>query len=90
MFLASRAERSAATGALRLSYVLPSTSHLCRMIGFRKPICVMRLGRYPPDSIMSLIFSAVIRVGKLVLAQGTQGNSEASTTLSPVTPRTRP
>ena len=42
------------------------------------------------SSIMSLIFSAVISVGKLVLAQGTAGNSEASTTRSPATPRTRP
>ena len=32
---------------------------------------------------MSLIFSAVISVGKLVLAQGTAGNSEASTTRRP-------
>src|SRR5262245_6039972 len=41
-------------------------------------------------SIASAIFSAVIRVGKFVLAQGTVGNGEASTTRSPSTPRTRP
>jgi hypothetical protein len=41
-------------------------------------------------SIMSAIFSAVIKVGKLVSAQGNTGNSEASTTRNPVTPRTRP
>ena len=44
----------------------------------------------PHANIASLIFSAVIRVGKLVLAQGTAGNSEASTTRRPETPRTRP
>ena len=41
-------------------------------------------------TIASAIFSAVIKVGKLVLAHGTTGNSEASTTRSPPTPRTRP
>ena len=41
-------------------------------------------------SIASAIFSAVIKVGKLVLAQGTVGNSDASTTRNPLTPRTRP
>jgi hypothetical protein len=55
------------------------------------------LRRYAPRndihaaaSIASAIFSAVIRVGKLVLAHGTAGNSEASTTRRPLTPRTRP
>src|SRR6185437_8911092 len=36
------------------------------------------------------IFSAVIRVGKFVLAQGTIGKIEASTTRRPCTPLTRP
>ena len=38
----------------------------------------------------SAIFSAVIKVGKFVLAQGTTGNTEASTTRRPCTPLTRP
>src|SRR6516165_11858445 len=41
-------------------------------------------------SIASAIFSAVIKVGKLVSAQGTTGNSDASTTRRPPTPRTLP
>jgi hypothetical protein len=41
-------------------------------------------------SIASAIFSAVIKVGKLVSAQGNTGNSEASTTRKPATLRTRP
>src|SRR5215475_624235 len=40
--------------------------------------------------IASAIFSAVISVGKLVLAQGTTGKIEASTTRRPCTPLTRP
>src|SRR3979411_3040425 len=36
------------------------------------------------------IFSAAIRVGKLVLAHGTTGKIEASTTRKPCTPLTRP
>src|SRR6185312_4977695 len=36
------------------------------------------------------IFSAVMKVGKLVLAQGTIGKIEASTTRRPCTPLTRP
>src|ERR1700744_6413192 len=43
-----------------------------------------------PAKIASAIFSAVISTGKLVLAQGTTGNTEASTTRRPSTPRTRP
>src|ERR1700724_2653882 len=38
----------------------------------------------------SAIFSAAIRVGKLVLAHGTTGQIEASTTRKPCTPLTRP
>src|SRR5258705_9515408 len=38
----------------------------------------------------SAIFSAAIRVGKLVLAHGTTGKIEASTTRKPCTPLTRP
>src|ERR1700680_3920237 len=38
----------------------------------------------------SAIFSAAIRVGKLVLAQGTTGKIEASTTRKPCIPLTRP
>src|SRR6516165_5385822 len=41
-------------------------------------------------SIASAIFSAVIKVGKLVSAQGTTGNTDASTTRRPPTPRTLP
>jgi hypothetical protein len=40
--------------------------------------------------IAAAIFSADIRVGKLVLAQGTTGKIEASTTRRPWTPLTRP
>src|SRR6516225_10494947 len=47
-------------------------------------------GGYAAASIASAIFSAVIKVGKLVLAPGTTGNSDASTTRKPPTPRTRP
>ena len=49
----------------------------------RRPGMTRTIRAYVPDSIMSLIFSAVIKVGKLVLAQGTHGNSEASTTRNP-------
>ena len=52
--------------------------------------CAARNDIYAAASIASAIFSAVIRVGKLVLAQGTAGKSEASTTRRPLTPRTRP
>src|SRR5215813_15038967 len=45
---------------------------------------------FPSCKIASAIFSAVISVGKLVLAQGTTGKIEASTTRKPSTPRTRP
>src|SRR6202158_2911913 len=38
----------------------------------------------------SAIFSAAIRVGKLVLAHGTTGKIQASTTRKPCTPFTRP
>ena len=38
----------------------------------------------------SAIFSAAISVGKFVLAHGTSGKIEASTTRKPSTPRTRP
>src|SRR5262245_29223943 len=40
--------------------------------------------------IAAEIFSAVMSVGKLVLAQGTTGNTEASTTRRLCTPLTRP
>src|ERR1700755_2281337 len=40
--------------------------------------------------IAAAIFSAAIRVGKLVLAHGTTGKIEASTTRKPCTPLTRP
>src|SRR6476646_9219620 len=45
---------------------------------------------FPSCTIPSAIVSAVMRVGKLVLAQGTRGKIEASTTRRPSTPRTRP
>ena len=41
-------------------------------------------------SIVSAIFSAVISIGKFVLAHGTTGKIEASTTRRPCTPLTRP
>ena len=46
--------------------------------------------QFARSAIASAIFSAVISVGKLVLAQGTSGKIEASTTRRPSTPRTRP
>jgi hypothetical protein len=57
-----------------------------------RTVCIIAIKatRVHCATIASAIFSAVIKVGKLVLAHGTTGNSEASTTRSPPTPRTRP
>src|SRR5438445_12970405 len=58
----------------------------------RNSISVRRLAGLSDvvHSIVSTIFSAAIRVGKLVLAHGTTGKIEASTTRKPWTPLTRP
>src|SRR5215207_8732924 len=46
--------------------------------------------RYTQFKMASAIFSAAISVGKFVLAHGTSGKIEASTTRKASTPRTRP
>src|SRR3954462_7986471 len=57
---------------------------------YQPPPALQPLPPQRPAKMASAIFSAVIRTGKLVLAQGTCGNTEASTTRNPPTPRTRP
>ena len=50
----------------------------------------MRVTAGQAATIASAIFSAVISVGKFVLAHGTTGKIDASTARSPCTPLTRP
>src|SRR4029450_2674345 len=74
----------------RLFARLPS----CRWPPYQWPKADIRIGHRAEIArdhcIAAAIFSADIRTGKLVLAHGTTGKIEASTTRRPWTPLTRP